>query len=401
MLVGIDASRAVVARRTGTENYSLHLIRGLLALGGGHRYRLYFNQPPMPGLFEAQAEGRVLRFPRLWTHMALSWEMLSSPPELLFVPSHVLPLIHPRCSVATVHDLGFHHYPEAHTISQNLYLRWSTRHNAQASVLVLADSLATRQDLIRYYGLSADKISVVYPGRDETLTPVTEPTMLAAIRARYDLHQPYLLYVGTLHPRKNLVRLVQAYAQLLSEPAGHAPIPLLVLAGQKGWLYREISDEVRRLGLGERVRFTGFVPEEDLAALLSGALAFAFPSLYEGFGLPVVEAMACGTPVVCSQASSLPEVAGDAALLVDPLDTEALAAALVRVVSDEGLRHDLVLRGFQQVRSFSWQRCARETLDVLEEAHRRCPVLPGARGPLRTPRGQNQPPFSGQDDALD
>lgn len=401
MLVGIDASRAVVAHRTGTENYSLHLIRGLLALGGGHRYRLYFNQPPVPGLFDARAEGRVLRLPRLWTHLALSREMLSSPPDLLFVPSHVLPLIHPPCSVATIHDLGFHYYPEAHTLSQNLYLRWSTRHNAHASVLVLADSLATQQDLIRYYGLSADKISVVYPGRDETLSPVTEPAELAAIRVRYDLQQPYLLYVGTLHPRKNLVRLVQAYAQLLSQPAGRATAPLLVLAGQKGWLYREISDEVRRLGLGERVRFTGFVPEEDLAALLSGALAFVFPSLYEGFGLPVVEAMACGTPVICSQASSLPEVAGDAAVLADPLDTESLATALVRVVSDEGLRRDLIRRGLQQARSFSWQRCARETLDVLEEAQRRCPVLPGARGRLRALQGQNHPSSSGRDDALD
>jgi glycosyltransferase involved in cell wall biosynthesis len=401
MLVGIDASRAVVARRTGTENYSLHLIRGLLALDEAHRYRLYFNQPPTPDLFDLRAERRVLPFPRLWTHVALSREMLSSPPDLLFVPSHVLPLIHPRCSVATVHDLGFHYYPEAHTLFQNLYLRWSTRHNARASALVLADSLATQRDLIHYYGLSAAKISVVYPGRDETLVPVTKPAELAAIRARYDLQQPYLLYVGTLHPRKNLVCLVQAYAQLLSQPAGRATDPLLVLAGQKGWLYREISDEVRRLGLGERVRFTGFVPEQDLAALLSGALAFVFPSLYEGFGLPVLEAMACGTPVVCSQASSLPEVAGDAALLIDPLDTETLAAALVRVAGDEALRRELVQRGFRQARRFSWQRCARETLNALEEAHRRSVTNSGARPRARVPEGGNQSKSSGHDDALD
>jgi glycosyltransferase involved in cell wall biosynthesis len=409
MLVGIDASRAAVARRTGTENYSLHLIRGLLDLDDAHRYRLYFNQAPTQDLFGPRAERRELRFPRLWTHVALSWEMLSSPPDLLFVPSHVLPVIHPRCSVATIHDLGFHYYPEAHTLFQNVYLRWSTRHNARASVLVLADSLATQQDLIRYYGLASSKIAVVYPGRDETLAPVTEPPLLAAMHDRYDLQQPYLLYVGTLHPRKNLVRLVQAYARFLSQPAGRAADPLLVLAGQKGWLYHEISDEVRRLGLGERVRFTGFVPEQDLAALLSGALAFVFPSLYEGFGLPVVEAMACGTPVICSQSSSLPEVAGDAALLVDPLDTEALAAALVRVVGDEGLRRELVQRGFQQARQFSWQRCAWETRDALEEAHRRCLALPGARpsdgGPsghrLRPRQGEGGPLPPGQDDALD
>jgi glycosyltransferase involved in cell wall biosynthesis len=409
MLVGIDASRAAVARRTGTENYSLHLIRGLLALDEGHHYRLYFNRQPPEDLFVPRAERCVLRFPRLWTHVALSWEMLSSPPDLLFVPSHVLPLIHPPCSVATVHDLGFHYYPEAHTLFQNVYLRWSTWHNARASVLVLADSQATQRDLMRYYGLAADRIAVVYPGRDETLAPVTEPASLAAIRARYDLHQPYLLYVGTLHPRKNLVRLVQAYARLLSQPTGRDTAPLLVLAGQKGWLYAEINDEVRRLGLGERVRLTGFVPEEDLAALLSGALAFVFPSLYEGFGLPVVEAMACGTPVVCSQTSSLPEVAGDAALLVDPLDPEDLAGALLRIVGDEGLRRELVQRGFQQARQFSWRRCARETLDALEEAGRRCLALPGTQRVSRRMTRQRPRPCdeehrswpSGQDDALD
>ena len=395
MLIGIDASRATLARRTGTENYSLHLIRGLLALESDHRYRLYFNRPPRQELFGPRAEQRILPFPRLWTHVALSWEMRSSPPDLLFVPSHVLPLVHPRCSVATVHDLGFHYYPEAHTLFQNVYLRWSTRHNARASTLVLADSLATREDLVRYYHLAPEKIRVVYPGRDETLTPVTDPTLLAAVRARYDLQQPYLLYVGTLHPRKNLVRLVQAFARLLSRPAAGSPRPLLVLAGQKGWLYAEIDEAVRRLGLEGHVRLPGYVPDEDLPALLSGALAFVFPSLYEGFGLPVVEAMACGTPVVCSRVSSLPEVAGDAALLVDPLEVEAIAAVLARVVGDEGLRRELIERGFERARQFSWQRCARETLDALEEAGRRC--APGAR-PLRPAASRTLRPGSRSED---
>ncbi len=409
MLVGIDASRAAVARRTGTENYSLHLIRGLLALDDAHRYRLYFNQPPPQDLFGPRPEQRILRFPRLWTHVALSWETLTSAPDLLFVPSHVLPLIHPRCSVVTVHDLGFHYYPEAHTLFQNAYLRWSTRHNARTATLVLADSLATQRDLIRYYGLPADKISVVYPGRDETLAPVTAPSELAAVRARYDLQQPYLLYVGTLHPRKNLVRLVQAFGQLLSQPATGPANPILVLAGQKGWLYHEISDEMRRLGLQGRVRLTGYLPDNDLAALLSGAVAFVFPSLYEGFGLPVLEAMACGTPVVCSQCSSLPEVAGDAALLVDPLDLEAITAALVRIVGDESLRRELVQRGFQQAQQFSWRRCAQEALAALEEAYRRCSRLVGPGSSVaassqprsRAREGSGPRESTGLDDALD
>jgi glycosyltransferase involved in cell wall biosynthesis len=372
MLIGIDASRATAAQRTGTENYSLHLIQELLALGETHRFRLYFNQPPLPDLFPSAAEQRVIPFPRLWTHARLSQEMLTRPPDLLFVPSHVLPLIHPRRSVVTIHDMGYLYHPEAHTLSQNVYLRWSTRYNAQSAARVLADSEATRQDLVRHYHIPQEKVTVVYPGRDETLTPITDPAILAAARARYGLTTQYLLYVGTLHPRKNLVRLVQAFAALLSNPASDTPpVPStfqLVLAGQKGWLYDEVLAQVRNLGLTDRVILTGYVPDADLAALLSGALAFVYPSLYEGFGFPVLEAMACGTPVVCSNTSSVPEVAGDAALLVDPLDTDALASALHGVVTNEGLRHDLVERGFRQVERFSWQRCARETLQILEKA---------------------------------
>jgi glycosyltransferase involved in cell wall biosynthesis len=371
-LIGIDASRAATTRRTGTENYSLNLIRELLSQGQDSRFRLYFNRGPAPGLFPKGAELRVIPFPRLWTHMRLSLEMLSSPPDLLFVPSHVLPLVHPRRSVVTVHDLGYHYYPEAHTRFQNFYLRWSTRYNARTATRVLADSEATCGDLVRHYGIARDKITVVYPGRDETLVPVAESEARTDVCARYGVRSPYLLYVGTLHPRKNLARLVQAFASLLSSLSSTAqPSPdglQLVLAGQKGWLYEEIFTQVRERGLAERVVLTGYVPDSDLGSLLSGALAFVFPSLYEGFGLPVLEAMACGTPVVCSDVSSLPEVAGDAALYVDPQDAGGMAQALHQIVVDADLRRTLVGRGFQQVQRFSWRRCAQETWQVLEDA---------------------------------
>jgi glycosyltransferase involved in cell wall biosynthesis len=349
-----------------------------LALGAGHRFRLYFNQAPAAGLLPADAERRIMPFPRLWTHMRLSWEMLMRPPDILFVPSHVLPLAHPQRSVVTVHDLGYLYYPDAHTLSQNLYLRWSTPYNARSVTgkagQVLVDSEATRRDLVQHYGIPKERITVVYPGWDESLAPVRDPVQLAGVRARYGLGERYLLYVGTLHPRKNLVRLVQAFASVCRsmrtgperEQGGDTNLQL-VLAGQKGWLYDDILDQVRSLGLADRVLLIGYVPDSDLAALLSGALAFVFPSLYEGFGFPVLEAMACGTAVVCSTASSLPEVAGDAALMVDPLDPEALAAALHRIVLDPGLRRDLEERGFRQVRRFSWFRCAQETLQILEE----------------------------------
>ncbi|MFN2290878.1 MAG: glycosyltransferase family 4 protein [Anaerolineae bacterium] len=371
MLIGVDASRASAARRTGTENYSLHLIRALLALEAGPRFRLYVREPAAPGTFADGVDQKVIGMPRLWTHLGLSWEMFRQPPDLLFVPSHVLPLVHPPVSVATVHDLGYHYYPQAHTLSQNLYLRWSTRHNARSARRVLADSEATRQDLIRLYGISEAKIDVVYPGRDESFVPVHDPLLREAVQARYGCRTPYILYLGTLHPRKNLVRLVQAFAQLRAR-ASDAEYPLdqlqLVLAGQKGWLYQEVFSEVRRLGLEDWVILTGYVDDEDLPALLSGAEAFAFPSLYEGFGFPVLEAMACGVPVVCSSTSSLPEVAGDAALLVEPRQVDSIASALFRLLSEPDLRRELVGRGFVQAERFSWSRCAQEAMAAFEQA---------------------------------
>jgi len=313
--------------------------------------------PPPPGGTFPGAELRVIPFPRLWTHLRLSWELVTRPrPDVLFVPAHVLPLAHPLPSVVTVHDLGYRHFPGAHPAGQRLYLDWSTRFSARAATHVIADSAATQRDLAHFYGVPAEKVSVVYPGRDERLVRV-DPT---PVRARYDLPPDYLLHVGTLQPRKNLSRLIDAVAHL----RGQWPLVQLVLAGQPGWQAGPILEQARaNAGF---VRLLDYVPDDDLAGLYSGARAFVFPSLYEGFGFPVLEAMACGTPVVCANTSSLPEVAGDAALLVDPQDTAALAAAIGQLLSGEALRASLAAKGLEQVQKFSWERAATETLKVLD-----------------------------------
>lgn len=360
MLIGIDASRAVTARPTGVEVYSQRLIQALLALDSPHRFRLYFRSAPPAGDFPG-AERRFIPFPRLWTHLRLSWELAHRPPDVLFVPSHVLPLLHPRVSLVTVHDLGYLYFPEAHPWRQRLYLDLSTRWNARAATHLLADSQATKADLVARYATPPEKITVAYPGADETLAPVRDPATIEAIKARHGITGDYFLYLGTLQPRKNLSRLITAFAAL-------QPETVLVLAGKRGWLYDDLgaAAQVRRLGLEGRVLFPGYVPGEDKAALLSGALAFLFPSLYEGFGLPVLEAQACGCPVIASAASSLPEVAGDAALLVDPEDTTAIAAAMRRIVADPALRESSIERGFANVRRFSWTACAQSILGAIE-----------------------------------
>ncbi len=359
MLIGVDASRAVAARPTGTELYSQRLIQALLSSESPHRFRLYFRSAPPAGAF-AGSEACVIPFPRLWTHARLSWEMMRHPPDALFVPAHVLPLVHPPTSLVTVHDLGYLHFPGSHPRLQRWYLDLTTRWNARAATHVLADSEATKVDLVAHYGTPAEKITVAYPGPDDTLAPVRDGDMLETVQAKYGIAGSYFLYLGTLQPRKNLARLIDAFAALASDT-------VLALAGKPGWLYDDLFDQVHRGGLQERVRFLGYVPAEDKAALLSGALAFVFPSLYEGFGLPVLEAQACGCPVITSTTSSLPEVAGEAALLVDPIDTQAIAAAMERVTADRALRQTLVECGFANTRRFSWAACAQSVLGILNQ----------------------------------
>jgi glycosyltransferase involved in cell wall biosynthesis len=301
----------------------------------------------------------------LWTHLRLTAELHRHPPDILFVPAHVLPLSCPVPAVVTVHDLGYKYYPEAHRPFARWYLDWTTRRHTRVARHIIADSQATKQDLIDFYDAKPDQISVVYLGRDESLTPVTEAHLINQTKARYGISGDYLLYLGTLHPRKNLVRLIEAFHQVISTPSMAALT--LVIAGQRGWLYNDIFQRVQQLGLVEQVIFPGFIADADKPALLSGALAYVFPSLYEGFGLPLLEAMACGTPVLTSNVSSLPEVGGEAALLVDPHDTEAIAAGLAQLITDADLRRHLVAAGYRQLEQFSWQAAARQTLEILEK----------------------------------
>jgi glycosyltransferase involved in cell wall biosynthesis len=363
MLIGIDASRAARPERTGTENYAYHLIRSLLAQNTAHQYRLYFSQPPPAGLFDSRAEARVIRVPRLWTHLGLGTEMLRRPPELLFVPAHVLPLAHPRHSVVTIHDLGHHYFPEAHTAAQCRYLEWSTRFAVRHSARLIAVSQATKDDLLKLYGAEARKVTVVHHGVDNESGSTSQPASrdTEQLAARLGLPRRYIIAIGTVQPRKNYARLIAAYASLGLARAELA----LVIVGKPGWNSAEIEAQAAQAG----VILAGHVSDEEKAALLAGASAYALPSLYEGFGMPILEAQAAGVPVITSSTSSCPEVAGDGALLVDPLDTQAIAQALRSVLADVALRRGLIAKGIANAAKFSWERCARESLAVLEAAH--------------------------------
>ncbi len=275
---------------------------------------------------------------------------------------HLLPRL-PCPTVLTVHDLIFERYPEHHTRRNMLFLKQAMPIFVAAATRIIAVSEQTRRDLVEFYATPLEKITVVYEGIDAGFAPAP-PTEIARVRATYSPERPYLLMVGTLEPRKNHLTAVQALARL---KAAGQPHRLLVVGGE-GWLFDEIRRQIEELRLTEDVRFAGYVPEGDLPPLYSGAECVLLPSLYEGFGFPVLEAMACNAPVVCADVSSLPEVAGDAALLVPPTDDEALAAAIGRVLNEPGLATALRQAGRMQAARFTWSRCAAETVAVYASA---------------------------------
>jgi glycosyltransferase involved in cell wall biosynthesis len=294
---------------------------------------------------------------RLWDRLRLPIpvEALTGPIDLYHATDFVLPPTLPRTkTLLTVHDLSFVRVPETATPRLKAYLDQVVPRSVKAADHILADSSATRDDLISIYTVPSDKITVLLSG----VSPHFRPTPLTdTLRQKYRIdHRPYIFTVGTVQPRKNYARLAQAIAMLRAQ--GHDVV--LCIAGGKGWLETEIHQAIQETDIAEAVRFLGFVDDYDLPALYSGAACMAFPSLYEGFGLPVLEAMACGTPVVTSNVSSLPEAAGNAALMVDPYDVYDLGRQLSRVLDDSALRANLQQRGLARVKTFTWKRAAQQ-----------------------------------------
>ncbi len=358
MRIAIDASRTTVERVTGTENYAIELIRALIQHNTRHPITLYFRDIPSPDLFPDSelVTQRVIPWPRVWTHVRFAAALWRDRPDVTFVPAHTLPICFPGQAVVTVHDLGFHHFPAAHRTLQRHYLNWTTQYSARRASVILADSQATANDLGRFYGTSAEKIRVVYPG-------VAAPPIDFSVNVRQKYHLPerYFLFIGTLQPRKNIARIVQAYAQW-RESRPDTDIGL-VLAGGKGWLF----DAAWVQGV-DGVHLTGYIADADKGALYAGALVLVFPTLYEGFGFPVVEAMLTGIPVIASNTSSLPELVGKAGLLVDPCDVRAIATAMDMLTWHRELRQELQMKGYYQAARFTWDAAAEQVMSALEAA---------------------------------
>lgn len=366
MNVGIDASRIAISERSGTENYTYNLIEALKRVDSVNKYTLYFNK--LPQYFEItqpNVSTKYLPLPRFWTQGRLAWECLVNPPDVLFVPAHTLPIIHrPGLkTVVTIHDLGSEFLAEYHKFPQKLYLNWSTRYAVAFATQIIAVSKSTKKDLTERLRAKTEKVSVVYEAVDQEFFNPRSEVEQANVLSKYGLKGDFLLFVGTVQPRKNLERLIEAFSKLKNRKIQ------LVIAGKPGWLYGDIYSAPVKFGVAEQVKFIGYVPNEELPGLYSSATALIFPSLYEGFGLPVLEAMACDCPVVVSKSSSLPEIVAEAGLYFDPNRVETIVDSLKLILSKNALRSEMIDEGRKQVKKFTWEKTAKETLKVLQKAY--------------------------------
>lgn len=371
--IGIDYT-AAHEQGAGIGRYVRELVRALAVLDAQTPYRLFVAGvtrtalPPLPGPNFTWHPTRVTPrwFARLWHRLQLPLpvEVFTGRVPLFHATDFTLPPTLPGTrTLLTVHDLSFVRAPETATPVLKAYLDEVVPRSVRRATHILADSQATKDDLVALYGTAPEKVTVLLGGVNAEFAPVTDSARRTAVRRQYNLpDNPYIFSVGTVQPRKNYARLIEALAQL--GPA-FAEVHL-VIAGGRGWLDGPIYRAVNEFGLAERVHFTGFARDEDLPALYAEAICLAYPSLYEGIGFPVLEAMACGTPVVTSAISSLPEVAGDAAILIDPYNVDELTAALRRVLEDDALRADLVARGYRRAAWFTWERAARQLRDVYQ-----------------------------------
>ncbi len=360
-------------RNAGVSQYIHALLRTLPAASAGLHLTAYVSRAvadPFPGW-----QVRRSRLPGSRPPLRIFWEQAAQPAalwrsgiDLLHAPVNVGPLVRPCPLVVTVHDLSFCLYPETFRPAQRRYQQALTRWTARHAERVIAVSASTKADLVRLFGVPAERVVVVPNGVDDSFRPLPAATV-EAFRRRQGLPERFLLCVATIEPRKNIPRLLEALARVPEAP------PLVICGGQ-GWYYDTVEATIERLGLRDRVRLAGFIPQAELPLWYNAATWFVYPSLYEGFGLPALQALACGTPAIVSRASSLPEVVGDAALLVDPFAVEAIAAALARALHEPDLAATLRQAGPARAGGFPWSRTARETVavyqTVLNEGGRAC-----------------------------
>lgn len=390
MIIGVDASRVNISARTGTENYTYNVIYHLARLGLGRegkegglgksggeiKFRLYFREKPDAAFWQELTAGnprfhyKVIPWPRLWTQGGLALELLLHPVDVVFIAAHTMPVIRRpgQKFVVTIHGLEYMYMPEYEKFPHKLYLTKSTEFVSRYANHIVAVSEFTKKSLLEHgWGATEERITVIPEGVDTEHFSPREENEVAAVLKKYDITQPYFFFISTIQPRKNVLGLLEAFALLRGEDVSKNVS--LILAGGQGYKFEEVEATIAALGLANAVKVLGRVPDEDVPALFWGAVASVYPSFVEGFGLPVLESMACGTPVVCSNTGALPEVGGDAAVYVDPYDVESISQGLQNILADESLRTQLIQKGLDHVKQFRWEHTAQELYRIFESLH--------------------------------
>lgn len=355
MKIGIDASRIENDNKTGTEHYAYEVITRLI-YSTENEYVLYSRQPLNLEL-PPNSTNKVLRFPLFWTQIRLSLEMLFHAPDILFVPAHTVPLFHPKNTVAVIHGVEYKYFPGAYSFTERWKNKLGTYFSIKWARILLTPSFSTKNDLISHYRVRKDKIRVVYPG-------VKELGSVESTGETSTAQGPYLLYLGRVEFRKNILRIVRAFEKLKEEKK---IIHRLVLAGKEGYGFERIKQYVDNSKVAKDCVMTGYVDALQKVSLLRGASVFVFPTLYEGFGFPVLEAMRWGVPVLTSRVGGTREIAGDAALLVNPRDIDEIANSLYTLITDENLRKELISKGHDNIKKFDWDKCAKEIQELLNK----------------------------------
>jgi len=363
MLIAIDAS--TISTQGGPRTYVLGLLDALFRVDRDNDYIVFYNDPIHLGRFPL---AREIVLPgknplaRLWReHALLPLACRRERVDLLHCPKSAIPFFSPCPTIVTLHDLIPIRHPETEKFVAQLYWRLQIPIAARRSNFIITDSEHARQEIMTDFKVAPERIKAIMLGFNPVMLEQREPTAVAKIRLKYGLPDGYILYVGTIQPRKNIDTLIKAYHRLTKQ---RNDMPKLVIVGRKGWLYDKLFALIAELGLTEKILFTGFVPDEELPYIYDGAAVFIYLSFFEGFGLPPLEAMACGIPVVTSDTTSLPEVVGDAGIAVPPADIDQVAAAMARLLDDIDYAAVLGKRGRERAKLFSWESAAIETLEI-------------------------------------
>jgi len=375
MTIGINGYEAVVPRfgydektglprRVGSGEYCFELLLNLNKIDRENNYIIYLPQAPTSDLPKESANWhyKVVRPRKMWTLFGLSLEFLlkRSKPDVFLSPTHYLPIFTPSRSFISILDVSYLKFPELFKAADlNQLTKW-TKYSVKKASAIFTISQASKGDIIKEYRVSGQSVVVTYPGIKTVLSSRYKVLSMNELEKKYGIKGQYILFVGTLQPRKNITRLVEAFSKL------NNPNLDLIIIGKRGWKFEEILVAPKKFGIENKVKFLELVPDGDLPAFYKNAICFVLPSLYEGFGLPVLEAMRYGCPVITSNISSLPEAGGNAALYVDPLSVEDISKKLESITTNSKLREELIRKGYEQVKKFSWEKTAKETLSALE-----------------------------------